>query len=82
MLLEMIIVSSLLKHLKGSLSWYLVLTNRSRKPFTFNIETGTAKIFKGYRYTPSKRNMSLGSQSGKTLKPTLPDLSIEFWIEK
>ena len=60
----------------------IVLTNRSGKPFTFKIQTGSKKKFKGYRYTPSSRQADAGNLSGKAFTPTLPDLSIEFWVEE
>ena len=65
---------------KGKL--VLVLTNRSGRPFSFAIETGSKRPFKGYRYTPSARNVAVGQQIGNPLKPTLPDLSVEFWVEQ
>lgn len=64
---------------KGKL--VVVLTNRSGAPFTFNINTGTDKSFKGYRYTPSMRNAKLKKLKGSSISPTLPNLSIEFWVE-
>jgi len=65
---------------KGKL--VLVMTNRSGKPFTFQVDTGSQKAFAGYRYTPSQRNVGLKKQSGKSLHATLPDLSLEFWVEQ
>lgn len=64
---------------KGKL--VVVLTNRSGAPFTFNINTGTDKSFKGYRYTPSMRNAKLKKLKGSSISPTVPNLSIEFWVE-
>ncbi len=60
----------------------IVLTNRSGKPFQFNLETGSKKPFAGYRYTPSARNIALGRQRGATLSPQVPHLAIEFWVEE
>ncbi|WP_256010637.1 glycoside hydrolase family 30 protein [Desertivirga xinjiangensis] len=59
----------------------IVLTNRSGAPFTFQIKTGSSKTFKGYRYTPTSRNVYIADLPGQSFKTTLPDLSIEFWIE-
>ena len=60
----------------------IVLTNRLATPFTFTINTGISKTFKGYRYTPSQRNGAAGSQKGETITPVLQPLSIEFWVEQ
>lgn len=65
---------------KGKLA--IVVTNRLNVPFTFNINTGVSKTFKGYRYTPSSRNMLVGSKKGTTINPVLPPLTIEFWVEQ
>ncbi|WP_256011684.1 glycoside hydrolase family 30 beta sandwich domain-containing protein [Desertivirga xinjiangensis] len=64
---------------KGKL--VLVLTNRSGAPFTFNINTGIKRSFTGYRYTPATRNLKLEKIKGAVITPTVPDLSIEFWVE-
>lgn len=63
-----------------------VLTNRGENPFTFNINIGTPKSFKGYRYTPEDAgndNMGtlLADKSGEMLQSTLAPLSWEFWVE-
>jgi hypothetical protein len=60
----------------------LVVTNRSGKPFTFEINTGSKNKFTGYRYTPAVRNSKVGVLKGHIIKPTLPNLSIEFWVEQ
>lgn len=60
----------------------VVLTNRSGNPFTFHVTTGKNKRFRGYRYTASSRDTGLGILSGPDITPTLPDLSIEFWVEQ
>ena len=66
---------------KGKL--VIVLTNRSSSsPFTFNINAVSGKRFKGYRYTPSVRNIKLGKLAADKLNVTLPPLSIEFWVQQ
>ncbi|TCN59525.1 hypothetical protein D0809_06370 [Flavobacterium circumlabens] len=60
----------------------IVLTNRSGKPFQFNIETKSNKKFKGFRYTPYQRDLAVGTLSTKTFNPVVPDLSVEFWVEQ
>jgi O-glycosyl hydrolase len=65
---------------KGNL--VIVLTNRSGKPFTFNVATGVKGAFKGYRYTPSQRNIALTSKVGRTFAATVPDLCVEFWVQQ
>lgn len=60
----------------------VVLTNRSGGPFTFHVTTGLNKRFRGYRYTASSRDDGLGTLSGPDISPTLPDLSVEFWVEQ
>ncbi|MBC8155907.1 MAG: hypothetical protein H7Z72_23710, partial [Bacteroidetes bacterium] len=59
----------------------VVVTNRSGKPFQFNLETGSKRAFAGHRYTPSARDVSLGQQRG-ALRPLVPDLAVEFWVEQ
>ncbi|MHC0441070.1 glycoside hydrolase family 30 beta sandwich domain-containing protein [Flavobacterium sp. 3-210] len=60
----------------------IVLTNRSGKPFQFNIETKSDKKFKGFRYTPYQRDITVGALSAKAFSPVVPDLSVEFWVEQ
>lgn len=60
----------------------IVLTNRSGHPFTFDVHTGTNKRFTGHLYTASERNISLGTLKGETLHATVPDLGVEFWVER
>jgi hypothetical protein len=60
----------------------IVLTNRSPSAFTFNINAAVKKDFKGYKYTPSERNVSIGEMSAGNLMVTLPPLTIEFWVEQ
>ncbi len=60
----------------------IVLTNRSGKPFQFNLETDSKKSFAGYRYTSSARNVGLGKLRGASLNPQVPHLAIEFWVEE
>jgi len=68
---------------KGKLG--LVLTNRSRKAFTFRVATGIAAAWTGHRYTPTQRQVPAGRQQSKAGKKeiaaTLPPLSIEFWLQ-
>ncbi len=60
----------------------LVVTNRSATPFTFNIDLDKARRFTGHRYTPKERDLPAGSLSGKTIRPSVPPLAIEFWVEE
>lgn len=63
----------------------IALTNRSRTPFRFNINTGLEEntSFRGYRYTPNgKEEMDLGTLTGTQIDPSLPGLSIEFWVQE
>jgi O-glycosyl hydrolase len=60
----------------------IVLTNRSGRSFTFHVNTPGKMRFRGYRYTASSRDFRLGSLSGPEISPTLPDLSVEFWVEQ
>lgn len=62
----------------------IALTNRSEEEsFQFNINTGLGATFNGYRYTPQGADeISLGSRDGRTISPTLPPLSIEFWVQE
>ena len=61
----------------------IVLTNRAQDTaFTFNIDTGTDAVFRGYRYTPrGTEEIELEPLSGSTISPTLLPLSIEFWVQ-
>ena len=61
----------------------IVLTNRAQDTaFTFNIDTGTDAVFRGYRYTPrGAEEIELAPLSGSTISPTLLPLSIEFWVQ-
>lgn len=62
----------------------IALTNRSEEDsFQFNINTGLNANFSGYRYTPQGVNeIELGTREGSTISPTLPPLSIEFWVQE
>lgn len=62
----------------------IALTNRSTDDaFQFDITTGLDATFHGYRYTPSgKEEIALESQTGTTISPLLPPLSIEFWVQE
>jgi len=65
---------------KGKL--VMVFTNRTETPFTFRVDPSTKKTFKGYRYTPSARDTSLGSLKSEDMQVTLPAMSIEFWVQQ
>jgi O-glycosyl hydrolase len=60
----------------------VAVTNRSGQPFRFRIETGRASTFAGYRSTPREANVALGRSKGPELNPEVPDLAIEFWVER
>ncbi len=66
----------------------VVLSNRTGKPYAFQVKTGSAAgVWKGYRYTPSnsgERTMGIqiGSQSGNNLNFMLEPLSWEFWEQE
>jgi hypothetical protein len=67
----------------------VVVSNRSGKPFKFNIETGlpaTSRVA-GFRYTaedagPAFRGQPIGSGEGAHLVVTVPNLSWEFWVQQ
>lgn len=60
----------------------IVLTNRSSSSsFTFHINA-IGKAYKGYRYTPSLRDVKLGKVRASKMDITLPPHSIEFWVEQ
>lgn len=61
----------------------IAVTNRSTDQyFRYNIDTGVDAGFKGYRYTPQGHDeISLEPQNGSSISPTLPPLSIEFWVQ-
>jgi O-glycosyl hydrolase len=60
----------------------LVLTNRNKEAFTFNIDVGSRKVFKGFRYTPYKRNEFVKVLKGAVISPKVASLSIEYWVEQ
>ena len=60
----------------------IVVTNRSKEPFTFHIDTGLDATFAGYRYTSSERDVPVGKAQGKVIAPTLVGQSIEFWAQE
>lgn len=62
----------------------VVVTNRSSTNyFNFEIDMGTEGVYRGYRYTPdSKEEIVLTPKAGSTIDPTLPPLSIEFWVQE
>ncbi|WP_146746583.1 glycoside hydrolase [Sinomicrobium soli] len=57
------------------------LTNRSNRPFEFNIAMDQIRSFTGHRYDKDTLNQTLPSQSGSDHKITLEPWSIEFWVE-
>ena len=62
----------------------IALTNRDESnAFQFNLNTGLdGKTFHGYRYTPWDHDeIDLGTKTGAQIDPTLPALSIEFWVQ-
>lgn len=62
----------------------IALTNRDESnAFQFNLNTGLdGKTFHGYRYTPwDHEEIDLGIKTGAQIDPTLPALSIEFWVQ-
>ena len=60
----------------------LALSNRSGKPFRFDVRTGAKRGLRGVRFTPSRTNIPLGQSGGNTLSTELPDSTIEFWTEQ
>lgn len=63
----------------------IALTNRDESnAFQFNLNTGLdGKTFHGYRYTPwDHEEIDLGTKTGTQIDPTLPALSIEFWVQE
>lgn len=62
----------------------VALTNRSEDAaFSFQIDTGVDAVFRGYRYTPdSEDEIELEPLAGSQIRPTLPPLSIEFWVQE
>jgi hypothetical protein len=65
---------------KGKLVF--VLTNRSGKPFQFDIKQDVHRKFKGLRYTPSQRDQFVGTKSGGQLNIQVPNHAVEFWVEQ
>ena len=59
----------------------LVVTNRSKSPFSFHIDLGQAKALRGSRYTPEQADVPLGATTGSILIAVLPPLAVEFWVE-
>ena len=65
-----------------------VVSNRSWKDYTFNINTGLSNAtFSGYRYTPDKTGedfigVPVGTVEGGAVAVTVPDLAWEFWVEQ
>lgn len=57
------------------------VTNRSGKPFQFNIAMDTNRSFTGYRYDRDAISVELPVQSGANHSITLAPWSIEFWVE-
>jgi len=60
----------------------LVLTNRSGTPFTFDIALGRGAKLQGFRYTVTQLDKHLDSRKTDRLQVTVPDQTIEFWIEQ
>ncbi len=60
----------------------LALTNRSGKPFRFEVALGAKKKLRGWRYTASQAEISLAQSDAPTLVAAVPHLAIEFWIEQ
>lgn len=65
---------------KGKL--VIVLTNRSGKPFQFDVVPNTKGNFKGYRYTPYQKDVLIGKQSGEKFNAIVPNHAVEFWVEQ
>ena len=57
------------------------LTNRSDRPFEFNIAMDQVRSFTGHRYDKDTLNQTLPSQSASEHTMTLEPWSIEFWVE-
>ena len=60
----------------------IALTNRSGAPFRFHIHTGGEQAFRGHRYTPRDADVAVGVFNGPELSVSVPDLSLEFWVEE
>lgn len=65
----------------------LVVSNRSGKPYTFKIDAGLKRKFRGYRYTPenggvNSKGVDVAPASGPHLSLTVPDMAWEFWIQE
>lgn len=60
----------------------IAITNRGGSPFRFQIDAGRSAVFQGFRFTPREANVALGRAKGPKLRPKVPDLAIEFWVEQ
>lgn len=63
----------------------IVTTNRGSSNFEFEIDTSTSGTFKGYRYSLTDWKNHVGTQTTNAaglISPTLPTMSIEFWVEQ
>ncbi|MCC5928648.1 MAG: hypothetical protein JJU28_05325 [Cyclobacteriaceae bacterium] len=66
----------------------IVVSNRSGKPYTFQIQTQLQNAqWQGYRYSPFERGedclgLRLGKKTGSELTTLLPHLTWEFWVEQ
>lgn len=60
----------------------MVVTNRSGAPFTFNVILGRRLDMRGFRYTTKVLDQRLSDQVGTDLHLTVPDQTIEFWVEQ
>lgn len=62
------------------------VTNRGSAPFTFNVDTQTAKTFRGYQYTATVPDVtgvgvvSLGAKAGPSFSTTVPSGALQFWV--
>ena len=66
----------------------ICVSNRCWKDYTFEIDTGLKDaIFKGYRYTPDETGedfmgVEIGELKGRRIRPKVPDLAWEFWVQQ
>ena len=59
----------------------MVVTNRSGAPFTFDVALGQRLKMNGFRYTTKVLDQRLPAQVGRELRLTVPDQTVEFWVE-
>lgn len=60
----------------------IVVTNRGTSPYTFNVATGLASAFKGYRYSLTQWQQALSALTGPSIAVTVPKNAIEFWVQQ